>query len=229
MQKLKRKITAIRAGRNTRVPRSNIFLDGKYAFSLDNEVLVKESLKIGQELSSAQIRQLTEANTIQRCHDVALRFLSFRPRSRAETRLRLHQRGYPDAVIEGVISQLERSGLLDDKAFAEFWKENRNTFRPRGQRMLKLELRRKGVQSTIIEEVTENVDEPENALKAAVARARTIPAGDYQVFRQRLGNYLQRRGFSYRVINTAVKKAWQERTGNSSPESALGEDISVVE
>jgi regulatory protein len=124
---------------------------------------------------------------------------------------------------------LERSGLLDDKAFAEFWKENRNTFRPRGQRLLKLELRRKGVQSPIIEEVTENVDEPENALKAAVARARTIPAGDYQVFRQRLGNYLQRRGFSYRVINTAVKKAWQERTGNSSPESALGEDISVVE
>jgi regulatory protein len=229
MQNLKRKITAIRAGRNSRVQRSNIFLDGKFAFSLDNGVVLKESLRIGQELSSPEIKQLTQANTEQRCLNAALQFLSFRPRSEAETRLRLRRRGYPDAAIDPVVSQLKRSRLLDDAAFAGFWKENRSSFRPRGQRLLKLELRRKGVKSEIIDEVTEDLDETENALRAAVNRARTLPVSDYQIFRQRLGNYLQRRGFSYRVANTAVQKAWQERTGSSGPEPALTQEVNSTD
>jgi regulatory protein len=229
MEKLKSRITAIRAGKNPGVQRSSIFLDGKFAFSLDNEVVVKDSLKIGQELSSAEIALLTKADAFQRCLNAAFQFLSYRPRSEVETRTRLRRRGYDDALIERVISQLKRSGLVDDTAFAEFWKENRNTFRPRGQRMLKLELRRKGVKSATIDEVTEDVDEAENAYRAAVKKARTLPVSDCQIFRQRLGNYLQRRGFSYRVINSTVKKAWQEKTGSTGQEPALAEEVSAVD
>jgi regulatory protein len=95
--------------------------------------------------------------------------------------------------------------------------------------MLKLELRRKGVKSAIIDEATEDVDEAENAYRAAAAKARTLPISDYQVFRLRLGNYLQRRGFSYRVINSIVKKTWQERTGSSGQEPVLTEEAGAVD
>ena len=90
----------------------------------------------------------------QRCLNAAFQFLSYRPRSEAETRERLKQRGYEDEEIEKVVAQLKRLDLLDDAAFAEFWKENRNSFRPRSQRMLKMELRRKGVESEVINEVS---------------------------------------------------------------------------
>jgi regulatory protein len=216
MVNLRSKITAIKAVKNPRIQRSNIYLDSKFAFSLDNEVIVKEKLKAGLELSPKEVGLLTNADAFQRCLNAAFRFLSYRPRSESETRERLQKHGYESEEIEKVVAQLKRLALLDDTAFAEYWKENRNSFRPRGQRMLKMELRRKGVESGVIDEVIDDVDEAENAYRAASSKARTLSVSDYQVFQQRLGGYLQRRGFSYGVINKIVEQTWQERTGTAA-------------
>jgi regulatory protein len=226
---LKKKITAIKAGRNPRVQRSNIYLDGKFAFSLDNEVLLKENLKVGLDLSPAEIDLLNSSDRFQRCLNAAFRFLSYRPRSEAETRERLQKHGYEEPEIEKVVAQLKRLSLLDDTAFAEFWKENRNSFRPRSQRLIKMELRRKGVEPGIIDETIEDMDETGNACKAAAHKARSLPVTDYEVFRKKLGAFLQRRGFSYGVISNAIKQAWLERTGHNSPEPDLsGEDLPQI-
>lgn len=151
----------------------------------------------------------------QRCLNAAFRFLSYRPRSEAETRLRLQKLGYEDGQIEKVIANLKNSKLLDDKAFAEYWKENRNSFKPRGQRMLRSELKRKGVDSEVIDDVVEDTDDQDNAYRSAMKRARTLPLSDYSQFRRRLSSYLQRRGFEFGVINNAVKEAWEERLKES--------------
>jgi regulatory protein len=206
------KITAIKAGKNPKVQRSNVFLDGKFAFSLDNEVIVKESLKVGRELSLQEVNALTGADLFQRCLNAAFHFLSFRPRSESEIRERLERQGYEAETIDKVVSQLKRLSLVDDTAFATFWKENRNSFRPRSQRMVKLELRRKGLETEVIDEAIEGIDDKENAYRAALVKARTLPAVDFQVFQRRLGGYLQRRGFNYAVINVTVKQIWQEKT-----------------
>ena len=229
MEILKRKITAIRAVRNPKIQRSNIFLDRRFAFSVDNEVVAKESLKVGLELSTAEIDLLARADQFQRCLNAAFQFLSYRPRSEAETRARLRRRGYQEEEIEKVVAQLRSLALLNDAAFAEFWKENRNSFRPRSQRMLKLELRRKGVKPGVIDEVVESMDDVDSAYRAAMSKARTLPVTDYQVFRQRLGSYLQRPGFSYGVINNIVKQAWLERTRDTGQHPGLAEAVSATD
>jgi regulatory protein len=228
-EKLKGKITAIKAGKNPRVRRSNIFLDGEFAFSLDNEVIVKELLKVGRELSPDYIQELTGADQSQRCLNAAFHFLSYRPRSEAETRMRLQRRGFETAEIEKCISRLKHLELINDAAFAEFWKDNRNSFRPRSQRAVKQELRQKGVKREVIDEVVANIDDAENAYQVAVAKARSLPVTDYQIFRRRLGGYLQRRGFSYGVINSAVKKCWLERTAIGEEQSGLIETVNSGE
>jgi regulatory protein len=229
MAKFKSKITALKAGKNPRVQRSSIFLDGKFAFSLDNEVILKEQLKVGRELSPKEIDLLTRSDSFQSCLNAAFHFLSFRPRSEVETRLRLRRRGYFDEDIERVISKLKELRLLDDTAFAEFWTENRVNFRPRSQRMLKVELQRKGVESEVIRDVTQDIDDTENAYRVAIGKARTLPAADYQIFRTKLGGYLQRRGFNYGVINSTVKRAWQERKGDVEPHPDLSEEVDAVD
>ena len=65
---------------------------------------------------------------------------------------RLHRHGFEDSQIEIVINKLKEQKFLDDTAFAQFWKENRETFRPRSQRLTRLELRKKGVADEIIKE-----------------------------------------------------------------------------
>jgi regulatory protein len=206
------KVTAIKAGKDPKRQRSNIFLEGKFAFSLDNEVIFKEGLCVGRDLSASEVNALSGADCFQICLNAAFRFLSYRPRSEAEIRERLRRRGYEDEDVEKVVSHLKSINLVDDASFAQFWKDNRNTFKPRGRRMLGLELRRKGVESEVIQEVVEDIDDGDNAYRAAIGKARTLPVADYQVFHRRLSGYLQRRGFNYAVINNIVKRAWEERT-----------------
>ena len=207
------KITAIRAGRGRQ--RVNVFLDGKFAFSLEAEVAVKEGLQSGQELSSSQIEALTRSDHFHRCLNAAIHYLSYRPRSESEIRERLQRRGFDGDSIEAVIAKLKEQGLVNDVAFAQFWKDNRESFSPRSQWLTKLELRRKGVATNIIDQVVDEVDDADNAYRAALGKTRSLPLSDYQDFRRRLGDYLKRRGFGYGVINHTVERIWQERGSNS--------------
>ncbi|MFQ6121644.1 MAG: regulatory protein RecX [Dehalococcoidales bacterium] len=204
------KITALRSGRGRR-KRVNVFLDDRFAFSLETEVAVKEGLQVGQELSTSQVEALTGSDHFHRCLNAAFHYLSYRPRSEAEVRGRLQRHGFDGDCIEAVIARLKEQGLVDDFAFAQFWKDNRESFNPRSQRLTKLELRRKGVVSDIIDQVVDSIDDDDSAYRAALGRARHLPLSDYQSFRRRLGEYLRRRGFNYEVINHTVERVWQER------------------
>jgi regulatory protein len=205
------KITAISPVMRSGQKRSSVYLDNKFAFSLDNEVVVKNRLEIGQQIGPEKVQSLSGQDRGQRCLNSAYRFLSFRPRSESEVRSWLSKHGYSDDEIEAAAVELKRLGLVDDGIFAEFWTENRNSFKPRSQKMVKLELKQKGVDPEVIDRAVSGLDDSENARIAALSKAHTIRVTDYQTFRSRLGGYLQRRGFGYRVINDTVKQAWEER------------------
>ncbi|HEY33443.1 MAG TPA: regulatory protein RecX [Dehalococcoidia bacterium] len=207
------KITAIRivnrSGQNGG-KKANVFLNGQLAFTLETETVVKQGLQVGQELSANQIEALTKEGHFYRCMVAATRLLSYRPRSESELRKRLNQRGLESDIIEMVIDRLKKQGLVDDVAFAQFWKENRDTFSPRSRWLTGLELRRQGVAGDIINAVVDDVDDNDSAYRAACSRARRLPLSDYQTFRRHLGSYLKRRGFSYGVIADTVRRLWHE-------------------
>lgn len=208
------KITDLRTGKR-RNKRLNIFLDGSFAFSLGAEVVAKENLQVGQELSSNRIESLAGDDEVQRCLEAAYRYLGHRPRSEFEIRERMQRRGFASETIDAAITRLREQALLDDEAFAQFWKENRESFRPRSRWLTGLELKRMGVVNNVIEQVVAGIDDEENAYRAALQKTRHCTPDDYQSFRRRLGDYLRRRGFNYEVISHTVERIWQER-GNSS-------------
>lgn len=209
------KITALRAGRG-RGKRLNIFLDGKFVFSLAAEVVAKEGLRVEQSLSSEQIEALTGSDHFQRHFNRALAYLSYRPRSESELRKKLSQPGVDGALQEAVITRLKERGLVDDMSFAQFWKDNRESFSPRSRRLTRLELRQKGVANDIIDQVVESIDDEDSAYRAALSKARSLSQSNYQEFRRRLGDYLKRHGFSYEVISHTVTRLWQEQGGSDS-------------
>ena len=208
------KVTALRIRRN-REKRVNMFLDGKFAFSLEAEVATKEGIQVGQELSANQIEALAKSDHFHRGLNAAVRYLSYRPRSEAELRVRLRQHDFDGSTQEAIITWLKEQGLIDDMAFAQFWKENRESFSPRSQRLTQLELRRKGIANNIVDQVVTTIDDDDSAYQAAIRKARSLSQSDYQGFRHRLGEYLKRRGFSYQVINHTMDRLWQDQ-GNSS-------------
>ena len=208
------KITAIRVGKG-RGKRVNVFLDNKFAFSLEAEVAVRECLQVEQELFASQIEALARSDHFHRCFNAAAHYLSYRPRSEFELIERLHRRDFDDDSIEMVIAKLKEQGLVDDVAFAQFWKDNRESFSPRSQWLTKLELRRKGIDNDIIDQVVDTVNDDNSAYRAALSKARSLSLSDYMSFRRRLGEYLKRRGFGYAVINHTIEQLWQEKETRS--------------
>jgi len=204
-------ITAIRE--SNRRQQVKVFLDGKLAFSLKAEVAAREGLQVGQELSSAQIAALQQSDRQQRCLSTAERYLSYRPRSEAELRERLRQRGFDSDSVAATMAQLKDQGLVDDKVFAQFWKDNRE-LSPRSRRLIRLELRRKGVSDDIIAQMVATSDDEDSAYQAALSKTRRLSLSDYDSFRRRLSDYLQRRGFTYSVTKHTVERVWQERRSN---------------
>ncbi len=205
------KITRLVAGKS-REKRVNVHLDGKYAFSLLAEVVLKEGLRVGQELSDEDQERLTGVDGYQRCLNAAIRFLGYRPRSEAEIRQRLLKHGYDGANIDKAIARLKEQGLVDDTAFARFWIENRESFSPRSRRLTRLELQRKGLDIEVIDQIVSEVNDSDSAYRAALSKVRRLSPADYQVFRRRLAQYLGRRGFDYEVIKETVERVWKEQT-----------------
>jgi regulatory protein len=190
--------------------RVNIFLDGSFAFSLDR--LNAAWLKKGQQLSEAEIDRLLSKDEFTVALTKALRFLGYRPRSRQEMERYLQGKGYENSLIRTVLERLEADKLLNDSEFASQWIENRQVFRPRSQRMMKMELRRKGLSDGVIEDAFLKAGLQE--LELALAAGRKL-MGHYQKlkpleFRRKLAAALQRRGFSYDTVKECLNQLQPE-------------------
>jgi len=183
---------------------------------MDAEVATKAQLKTGQELTSSQMDELLMVDQRQRCFNAAVHYLSYRPRSESEVRERLQQRGFDNQSIEATLTRLKEQALIDDTAFARFWKDNRQTFSPRSQWLTRVELSRKGIATDTIDGVVSEIDDQESAYRAALNKAHRLPRSDRSNFRRRLSYYLKNRGFNYEVINHTVERLWQELGSNNT-------------
>lgn len=183
-----------------------MYLDGSFAFGLAE--ITAAYLRVGQTLSPAEIEKLRDADLVEKAKEAAIRYIEYRPRSIDETRRQLQKKEYPEAVIEEVVDRLEAVKLLDDAAFARYWVEQRDTFKPRSKIALQQELRQKGIDRTLIDEATAGIDEFAAARQAATAKARRWQSLPEEQFRQKLGGFLQRRGFGYDIIREISEELW---------------------
>lgn len=206
-------ITALRV--NDRKKQLSVFIDGSFSFSIGEEVAATAGLKVGQNLRAEQIEELQQAGLFHSCFEAALHYLGYRPRSESEVRKRLRHRGFNDEVVDKVVIGLKERRLIDDVAFAHYWKENRLSFRPRSRRLIKLELRQKGVAAETANEVVEDLDDENAAYEAGLKKSCVLSGSDYSEFHRRLSSHLRRRGFDYETISSATVRLWQERHTDS--------------
>ena len=83
---------------------------------------------------------LSEEDQVERCFKAATNYLVYRPRSEPELRERLRRKAFSAESIDTAIVKLKRLKLVDDNAFAEFWKDNRESFSPRSKSLTRREL-----------------------------------------------------------------------------------------
>jgi regulatory protein len=200
------KITALTRQKRNK-DRVNVYLDGEFAFGL--ALITAVSLRIGQELTAADIAKLKDADDLEKAKQTALNFISYRPRSIAEVRKNLLGKEYSEETVEAVIARLQELELLSDEAFVHYWVEQRNTFKPRSQMALRAELLRKGVEQEAIDAIVSDVDETSGALQAAQKQQHRWRTLSEEAFRKKAGGFLQRRGFGYGIVKETLDTIWE--------------------
>ena len=196
------KITSIRqAVKNPE--RVNVFVNGKYNFSLDVTQLFSVKLKVGQEILVEQLSELQKLSEFGKLYQRTLEWVLVRPRSEREVFDYLNKKIYEKKLdknyIIQIIEKLKNKKYLDDLKFAEWYVENRFVKKGVSQKRLKMELMKKGVSQKIIEQVLANSgrDEKEEILKIIMKKRAKYDD-------ERLIQYLCRQGFSFELVRNLV-------------------------
>ncbi len=189
--------------------RVDVYLDGEFAFGLAR--IVAAWLKVGQILSENEVDRLRVQDAREVVYQYALRLLNYRPRTEKEVEQKLKDKGCSPELISATLERLRQSSLLNDEQFAQGWVESRAVFHPRSQRVMRMELRQKGVAEDVIDRTLDGAaDEDSLAYQAAQRRAQRLAGTDWPDFRNKLIQFLARRGFSYATISPVVRRLWDE-------------------
>jgi regulatory protein len=183
--------------------RYNLFVDGEYAFSLDESQLVTLALKVGQEISEVELADLKDESQLGKNYIRALDLLSRRPRSEREIRDYAFRKKWPAEHVERVIERLYKYGYLDDAKFAAAFVRSRAATRSFSRRKMILELRTKGIKPEIIDQVLADSDAYDEL--AALRRLVAKKQGSYDDQRKLIA-YLSRQGFKYDDIKSVINK-----------------------
>jgi regulatory protein len=197
------KITSIKPQKKK--GRFNIFIDGVFAFGIDEINLAANRLVVGKEISPEEKSRLEKESAIGKLFESVLRFLSFRPRSETEVRRFLTKKEADPEEQQQVVSHAKALGFLDDQKFAEWWVTQRQTFRPKGIRAVKHELQQKGIDRLILNSLETSpeteISQGKRLMEKKLPQWRHLPPRDR---RKKALEYLLRRGFSWEAAKTAV-------------------------
>lgn len=198
------KITAIKS-QVRRQGRYSIFVEGKYSFSLSDMGLLDAKLVVGQELSQAQIGELKQASIDDKLYNMTLGYLAIRPRSQWEIETYLQRKGASPTLLNTILSKLSDVDLINDRKFAEAFVRDRRLLRSTSRRKLILELRKKRVADSVVQEVVGNEASDEvSALVETIAKKRKQSRYQDDL---KLMQYLARQGFGYGDIKAALQKS----------------------
>ncbi len=193
-----------------------VFIDGEPALEIGRELAVERDVRPGRTFSQGELYSLADEQARRGALEAGLRLLAYRPRSERELRDRLARKGFRRAAIEVTLARLRELGYLNDAEFARFYTETQQTSRPRSRRVVRAELRSRGVAQELADEAVDGIDDEEAAYRAASRRLASHRGLEYQRFRERLGSFLTRRGFSYDVARRTVDRCWAEINDSSA-------------
>ena len=142
----------------------------------------------------------------------AYRLLAVRARSEKEMREALKRAKFSSELIETTITECKAQRFIDDADFAQQFVQSRLLNRPKGRARLTLELRQKGVDPATIaatldellpaDQQAELADQLAEKLRKRLANLPPPKA------RQRLADFLRRRGFDWEMIQGT--RLWNE-------------------
>lgn len=184
--------------------RCNIYVDGRFYCGLTLEATVKNRLKVGQIIDPERLSEIQLESERNTAFDKALTHMSATQKTEKQMRDFLQKKGYLSAVVEYVIEKLHSYNFLNDGEYAESYVES--AAKRKGGRLIRMELREKGVSDEKIDNALGGLDE-EREIQTAREILQKYMRGktsDTETL-QKAFRYLMGKGFDYEIIKSALK------------------------
>lgn len=216
-------ITSLSAQKNN-PKRVNLFVDEKFLTGISLQLVVENKLRVGMEIDEESLKNLLLKIFRENLFDLALNFLTFRPRSEKELKIYLQKKIKDvliksklindkslnsDKLIEDICLKLKDLGQIDDKKFIKWWILQRQAFRGKSQRIITMELWQKGIDKKLVDEVrlennndfTTDLDIAKKLGEKRLSRYAGLEPKDKK---EKIYSFLAQRGFSYEIIEDVI-------------------------
>jgi regulatory protein len=143
---------------------------------------------------------------LERMDQYFLRLIAKRMRTREQVAAALDKLQIEGSIRNGILTELEEAGLVDDLRFAREYVRVKKDVRGLGPFRLRFDLKRMGVRKGLVDEVlAESFDaatQEEMARGMAERRAGRGPVDEAGA--RRIADFLRRKGFDYEIVNHVV-------------------------
>ncbi|WP_144511787.1 recombination regulator RecX [Bacillus sp. FJAT-22090] len=187
--------------------RYNLYLDEKYAFSVDEAVLIKYQLSKGKVIEGFTIDEIVFDDEVRKAYNKAIHFLSYRMRSEHEVKQKLLQNEFGEAVILEAIRKLYEHGFLNDENFTKALVATQKKNSKKGPGAIRQELKKKGIEKDLQEEVLASYSEEEQLSIARTLTEKIINQNESKTprqIKQKVQDALQRKGYNFTIISQAI-------------------------
>lgn len=186
----------------------NIFIDGEFYCSLDDESIYDMKLKEGMEADTELLTETSERSTYKKALNYSLYVIAKYYKTKKELAKKLREKEYNSETIERVINKLEELGYINDEIYVESYiRSKQGSNQTINKKTIYNKLLQKGIDRELVQNSLENaeIDEYDIAFKAAEKKLKSLK-GTPREKKAKLYSYLYGKGFEYETCTKVVNK-----------------------
>jgi regulatory protein len=181
--------------------RVNVFLDGKYSFSLTIDQVLEYKVKKDLEIDEQDVKKFEKLSLDGKLRQRALEWLMIRPHSEKEVMDYFRRKKVDSEQARAWLDEFISRGYQSDQSFTRWWIDQRRA-KQKSQQFIRQELRQKGVDTAIIQSLLleESVNDKSALLMLIEKKQKQTKYQDSQ----KLTTYLLRQGYRYSDVVDAL-------------------------
>jgi len=187
--------------------RVSVYINDLYSFSCDGEIILKYKLKEGLEIDKKKIMELIEENNEKNAFQLAIYYLSFKPRTSHEIATYLFKKEYEDKTISKILEKLVYYKYIDDRQYTKTYIYNAIESKKKSINTIKSELVKRGISIEIIEELIIlfssdiNLNIAKEISNKYFFQKSSLP---FNQLKNKLSQLLIRKGFTWEIITECL-------------------------
>lgn len=198
-------ITSVRPNKKKKM--MSIYIDGHFGFSMLEDDYLSLNIYEKKEITQEEIDHIKNVVNFRSAKSAAVKYLALRLRTEAEVSSKLKSDGFESETVKRVVEELKSMGYINDEIYAQKYIYDRSKLKPQSKKLLRMDLKRKGVSDQIIDSVLGDWEIDELSLAESLIRRKfgKYDLEDEKIIR-RVYSFLYHRGFDFDVIQEAIKR-----------------------